>query len=72
MNRMVKESIPAIQALLMGKTAIIDFETIEEMEMFLEEFEKEASPNLKKTIDTIRRDIKTNDLFEEFGFSVVE
>lgn len=72
MNRMVKESIPAIQALLMGKTAIIDFETIEEMEMFLEEFEKEASPNLKKTIDTIRRDIKTSDLFEEFGFSVVE
>ena len=72
MNRIVKESIPAIQSLLKGETALVDFEIIEEMEVFLEEFEKEASPNLKKIIGIIRRDIKTGDLFKEFGFSILE
>jgi hypothetical protein len=72
MNRIVKESIPAIQSLLKGETALVDFEIIEEIEVFLEEFEKEASPNLKKIIGIIRRDIKTGDLFKEFGFSILE
>lgn len=72
MNKMVKKSIPAIQSLLKGEKALVDFEIIEEIEVFLEEFEKEASLNLRKIIDTIRRDIKTGDLFEEFGFSILE
>ena len=72
MNKVVKESIPAIQSLLKGEKALVDFEIIEEIEVFLEEFEKEASPNLRKIIDTIRRDIKKGDLFEEFGFSILE
>ena len=68
-NEIVKESISAIQLLLRGETTLIDSETITELQLFLDEFEKDASPNLKKTISTIKKDIATGDLFGGFGFS---
>ncbi|MCK5186567.1 MAG: hypothetical protein KAR43_05480, partial [Deltaproteobacteria bacterium] len=72
MNRMVKEFVPAIQSLLKGETALIDSVAVEDMVLLLEEFEKEASPVLKKTINTIKNNIATGDLCQSLGFSVIE
>lgn len=72
MNGMVKEFVPAIQSLLKGETALIDSVAVEDMVLLLEEFEKEASPVLKKTINTIKKNIATGDLCQSLGFSVIE
>jgi len=71
-NRIVKESLSAIQSMLRGGRALIDAEIIADVELFLEEFGKEASPGLKKAISIIKRDIAIGDLFKDFGFSVIK
>jgi hypothetical protein len=57
---------------LKGETALIDSVAVEDMVLLLEEFEKEASPVLKKTINTIKKNIATGDLCQSLGFSVIE
>lgn len=71
-NRIVKESLPAIQSLLRGERALIDSEIIADIELFLEGFGEDASPGLKRTISIIKEDMATGDLFKSFGFSVVQ
>jgi len=71
-NRIVKESLPAIQSLLRGERAVINAELIADIEFFLREFEKDTSPGLKRDISIIREDIATGYLFKSFGFSAVK
>ncbi len=68
----MKESLPAIQALLRGEKATFKPGAIEEMERFLEEFVNAASPELKKIIGGIREHIRTGELFQELGFSTID
>ncbi len=69
---LLEESLPAIQSLLRGETATVAPEIIEDMENFLEEFGKEASPELRKVISGVRKNIMTGDLLEDLGFFAVQ
>lgn len=69
-DMIVTKSLPAIQSLLRVETALIDSETRADIELFLEEFEKDASPDLKRAIGIIKKDIAAGDVFKGFGFSV--
>ena len=71
-NRIVKDSLPAIQAHLRGEITPIDTEIVEDMELFLEQFGKSASPGLKRVIRIMKKDIAKGDLFKDFGFSIVK
>jgi hypothetical protein len=70
-DRIVKESLPAIQSLLRREEAFVGPEIRADIELFLEEFGKDASPDLKRVISIIKKDIETGDLFEDLGFSAV-
>lgn len=71
-DKIVRESLPAIQSLLRGETALIDSEIRADLELFLEELEKDASPDLKKTIKIIRKDITTEDIFSDLKLFIVQ
>jgi len=71
-NRIVKESLPAIKAHLRGEIAPIDTGVVEDMELFLEQFGKSASPGLKRVIRIMKKDIAQGDLFKDLGFSIVK
>ncbi len=68
----LEESLPAIQSVLRGETATVAPEIIENVEIFLEEFGKEASPELRKVFSGLRKNLKTGDLLEDIGFFVVQ
>ena len=50
----IKELLPQIRSLLKGKEARFTPKIIEEIESLIDQFKAQASPELKKTIETIK------------------
>lgn len=71
-GRIVEESLPAIQSLLRGERVSVDSEIRADIELFLEEFGKDASPDLKRAMGIIRKDIAARGVFKGFGFSAAQ
>lgn len=66
----IDECMPDIKALLEGRKVLLSRGKKARLESFLKQVEKKGSPELKKAVKKVRRDIRKNILFKQFGVTV--
>ena len=67
---MISNVMPHIMALTQGKDVILDQELIEEIEDFIDTLGLYASSDLKKTLNSLRKDMKSKIVLYEFGVTI--
>jgi hypothetical protein len=67
---MISNVMPHIMALTQGKDVMLDQELIEEIEDFIDTLGLHASSDLKKTLNSLRKDMKNKNALYEFGVTI--
>ena len=66
-RELVLDSIPAITTILKDKEVTLDSEKMEEIEYLIDRLESYASPELKKTLNMIKKDIRKKEVLQKLG-----
>ena len=62
--------LPGIKTLLKGETTSLSEEQVARIELLFNHFEPKASPQLKKVIEKVIKDLREGILFKQFGITV--
>jgi len=69
-RKLINELLPYVNSLQEGKKVSLSKGKIAHIDSVLKRFESKASPQLKKAIKKVRRDVRKGIVFKRFGMSV--